>query len=154
MAKKKKTNPNTLATNRKAFHEYVIETTYEAGIELKGTEVKSIRNGSVNIKEAFCSIEDGEIFIEGMHVSPYEQGNRFNEDPLRKRKLLMHKKEIRKLEQARDREGYTIIPLNVHLSRGRVKISIAEAKGKKLHDKREAIKKRDIDRNISRYVDR
>lgn len=143
-----------MATNRKAFHEYVIETTYEAGIELKGTEVKSIRNGSVNIKEAFCSIEDGEIFIEGMHVSPYEQGNRFNEDPLRKRKLLMHKKEIRKLEQARDREGYTIIPLNVHLSRGRVKISIAEAKGKKLHDKREAIKKRDIDRNISRYVDR
>ena len=154
MAKKKKTGPDNLANNKKAFHEYHIENTYEAGIVLKGTEVKSIRKGSVAIKEAYCSIERGEIFIEGMHVAPYEQGNRFNLDPLRKRKLLMHKKEIAQLARATEREGYTIVPLNVHLSRGRVKISIAEAKGKKLHDKREAIKKRDIERDIKRYVDR
>ena len=154
MAKKKKTGPDNLANNKKAFHEYHIENTYEAGIVLKGTEVKSIRKGSVAIKEAYCSIEEGEIFIEGMHVAPYEQGNRFNMDPLRKRKLLMHKKEIAQLARATEREGYTIVPLNVHLSRGRVKVSIAEAKGKKLHDKREAIKKRDIERDIKRYVDR
>lgn len=154
MAKKKKTGPDNLANNKKAFHEYHIENTYEAGIVLKGTEVKSIRKGSVAIKEAYCSIEEGEIFIEGMHVAPYEQGNRFNMDPLRKRKLLMHKKEIAQLARATEREGYTIVPLNVHLSRGRVKVSIAEAKGKKLHDKREAIKKRDIERDMKRYVDR
>ena len=154
MAKKKNNGPDNLANNKKAFHEYHIENTYEAGIVLKGTEVKSIRKGSVAIKEAYCSIEVGEIFIEGMHVAPYEQGNRFNLDPLRKRKLLMHKKEIAQLARATEREGYTIVPLNVHLTRGRVKISIAEAKGKKLHDKREAIKKRDIERDIKRYVDR
>ncbi len=154
MAKKKNNGPDNLANNKKAFHEYHIENTYEAGIALKGTEVKSIRKGSVAIKEAYCSIERGEIFIEGMHVAPYEQGNRFNMDPLRKRKLLMHKKEIAQLARATEREGYTIVPLNVHLTRGRVKISIAEAKGKKLHDKREAIKKRDIERDMKRYVDR
>ncbi len=154
MAKNKKTNPGTLATNRKARHEYFIEETYEAGIALKGTEVKSMRQGSVNLKEAYCSIENGEIFIEGMHISPYEQGNRFNTDPLRKRKLLMHKREILKLQKARDQEGYTIVPLSAYLSRGKVKISIAEAKGKKLHDKRETIKKRDIERDLKRYVDR
>ena len=154
MAKKKNNGPDNLANNKKAFHEYHIENTYEAGIALKGTEVKSIREGSVAIKEAYCSIEGGEIFIEGMHVAPYEQGNRFNMDPLRKRKLLMHKREIAQLARATEREGYTIVPLNVHLTRGRVKISIAEAKGKKLHDKREAIKKRDIERDIKRYVDR
>ena len=154
MAKKKNNGPDNLANNKKAFHEYHIENTYEAGIALKGTEVKSIRKGSGAIKEAYCSIERGEIFIEGMHVAPYEQGNRFNMDPLRKRKLLMHKKEIAQLARATEREGYTIVPLNVHLTRGRVKISIAEAKGKKLHDKREAIKKRDIERDMKRYVDR
>ena len=154
MAKKKNNGPDNLANNKKAFHEYHIENTYEAGIALKGTEVKSIRKGSVAIKEAYCSIEGGEIFIEGMHVAPYEQGNRFNMDPLRKRKLLMHKKEIDRLARAMEREGYTIVPLNVHLTRGRVKVSIAEAKGKKLHDKREAMKKRDIERDMKRYVDR
>ena len=147
MAKNKKTNPGTLATNRKARHEYFIEETYEAGIALKGTEVKSMRQGSVNLKEAYCSIENGEIFIEGMHISPYEQGNRFNTDPLRKREIL-------KLQKARDQEGYTIVPLSAYLSRGKVKLSIAEAKGKKLHDKRETIKKRDIERDLKRYVDR
>lgn len=154
IAKKHKTNPNTLASNRKAFHDYFIETTHEAGIALKGTEVKSIRKGSVSIKEAYCTIRDGELFIEGMHVAPYDQGNRFNVDPLRTRKLLMHKKEIEKLERARDQGGYTLVPLSVYLSRGKVKISLAEAKGKKLHDKRETIKKRDVDRNLRRYVDR
>ncbi|MDY3118801.1 MAG: SsrA-binding protein SmpB [Peptoniphilus sp.] len=154
MAKKKNTAGDHLANNKKAFHEYYIETTYEAGIALKGTEVKSIRKGNVAIKEAFCSIEGGEIFIEGMHVAPYEQGNRFNMDPLRKRKLLMHKKEIVRLAKATEQDGYTVVPLNVHLSRGRVKVSIAEAKGKKLHDKREAMKKRDIARDMRRYVDR
>lgn len=154
MAKKKNNGPDNLANNKKAFHEYHIENTYEAGIALKGTEVKSIRKGSVAIKEAYCSIEGGEIFIEGMHVAPYEQGNRFNLDPLRKRKLLMHKREIDRLARATEREGYTIVPLNVHLTRGRVKVSIAEAKGKKLHDKREAMKKRDIERDMKRYVDR
>ena len=154
MAKKKNNGPDNLANNKKAFHEYHIENTYEAGIVLKGTEVKSIRKGSVAIKEAYCSIEGGEIFIEGMHVAPYEQGNRFNMDPLRKRKLLMHKKEIAQLAKATEQEGFTIVPLNVHLTRGRVKISIAEAKGKKLHDKREAMKKRDMDRDLKRYVDR
>ena len=154
MAKKKNNGPDNLANNKKAFHEYHIENTYEAGIAFKGTEVKSIRKGSVAIKEAYCSIEGGEIFIEGMHVAPYEQGNRFNMDPLRKRKLLMHKKEIDRLARATEREGYTIVPLNVHLTRGRVKVSIAEAKGKKLHDKREAMKKRDIERDMKRYVDR
>lgn len=154
MAKNKKTKPGTLATNRKARHEYFIEETYEAGIALKGTEVKSMRRGSVNLKEAYCSIENGEIFIESMHISPYEQGNRFNADPLRKRKLLMHKREILKLQKARDQEGHTIVPLSAYLSRGKVKISIAEAKGKKLHDKRETIKKRDIERDLKRYVDR
>lgn len=154
MAKKKKTAGEYLANNKKAFHEYHIGTTYEAGIALKGTEVKSIRKGSVAIKEAYCSIEEGEIFIEGMHVAPYEQGNRFNLDPLRKRKLLMHKREIAQLAKATEQEGFTIVPLNVHLTRGRVKISIAEAKGKKLHDKREAMKKRDMDRDLKRYVDR
>lgn len=154
MAENKKTNPGTLATNRKARHEYFIEETYEAGIALKGTEVKSMRQGSVNLKEAYCSIENGEIFIEGMHISPYEQGNRFNIDPLRKRKLLMHKREILRLQKARDQEGYTIVPLSAYLSHGKVKISIAEAKGKKLHDKRETIKKRDIERDLKRYVDR
>ena len=154
MAKKKNNGPDNLANNKKAFHEYYIENTYEAGIALKGTEVKSIRKGSVAIKEAYCSIEGGEIFIEGMHVAPYEQGNRFNMDPLRKRKLLMHKKEIDRLARATEREGYTIVPLNVHLTRGRVKVTIAEAKGKKLHDKREAMKKRDIERDMKRYVDR
>ena len=113
-----------------------------------------MRQGSVNLKEAYCSIEGGELFIEGMYISPYEQGNRFNTDPLRKRKLLMHKREILKLQKARDQEGYTIVPLSVYLSRGRVKLSIAEAKGKKLHDKRETIKKRDIERDLKRYVDR
>ena len=145
MAKKKNTGGDYLANNKKAFHEYHIGTTYEAGIALKGTEVKSIRKGSVAIKE---------IFIEGMHVAPYEQGNRFNLDPLRKRKLLMHKREIAQLAKATEQEGFTIVPLNVHLTRGRVKISIAEAKGKKLHDKREAMKKRDIERDLKRYVDR
>ena len=154
MAKKKKTAGDYLANNKKAFHEYHIGTTYEAGIALKGTEVKSIRKGSVAIKEAYCSTEGGEIFIEGMHVAPYEQGNRFNLDPLRKRKLLMHKREIAQLAKATEQEGFTIVPLNVHLTRGRVKISIAEAKGKKLHDKREAMKKRDIERDLKRYVDR
>uniref|UniRef100_UPI0038991569 SsrA-binding protein SmpB n=1 Tax=Aedoeadaptatus ivorii TaxID=54006 RepID=UPI0038991569 len=150
----KKTNPNVLANNRKAFHEFHIEERYEAGIALKGTEVKSIRKGQVNIKEAYCFVEDGELFIEGMHIAPYEQGNIYNQDPLRKRKLLMHKKEIYRLAKEADQKGFTLVPLKVYLNRGRVKVEIATARGKKLYDKRESIKKRDVERNLARYVDR
>lgn len=150
----KKTNPNVLANNRKAFHEFHIEERYEAGIALKGTEVKSIRKGQVNIKEAYCFVEDGELFIEGMHIAPYEQGNIYNQDPLRKRKLLMHKKEIYRLGKEADQKGFTLVPLKVYLNRGRVKVEIATARGKKLYDKRESIKKRDVERNLARYVDR
>ncbi|VEJ36064.1 SsrA-binding protein [Aedoeadaptatus ivorii] len=150
----KKTNLNVLANNRKAFHEFHIEERYEAGIALKGTEVKSIRKGQVNIKEAYCFVEDGELFIEGMHIAPYEQGNIYNQDPLRKRKLLMHKKEIYRLGKEADQKGFTLVPLKVYLNRGRVKVEIATARGKKLYDKRESIKKRDVERNLARYVDR
>ena len=114
--KKKKADANNLSQNKKARHEYFIEDIYEAGIELKGTEVKSIRNGSANIKDAFCQIKNGEMFIYNMHVAPYEEGNIYNVDPLRTRKLLLHKKEIRKLEKIKNLQGYSIIPLRLYLS--------------------------------------
>ncbi|NLY21268.1 MAG: SsrA-binding protein SmpB [Tissierellia bacterium] len=141
-----------LATNRKARHEYFIEDIYEAGLELKGTEVKSIRQGKVNISDAFISIDNLEAFVENMHVSPYEQGNIFNVDPLRKRKLLLHKREIYKLEQQLKLKGYTLIPLNLYLKSGKVKMELAVAKGKKLYDKRDAMAKKDSEMNIKRAL--
>lgn len=138
--------------NKKAWHEYTIDETFEAGIELFGTEVKSIRQGAVNLKDAYCAIKDGEIFIRQMHISPYEKGNIFNRDPMRPKKLLMHKREIMRLLGKVKQDGYALIPLQVYLKGSRVKVEIALAKGKKLHDKREASAKRDAQREIERTL--
>ncbi len=151
MAKKQK-DSNNLVTNRKARHEYFIEDSYEAGIALKGTEVKSIRQGSANIRDAYISFRGGEAFIENMHVSPYEQGNIFNADPMRSRKLLLHKREIRRLSASVARDGITVIPLRLYLSNGKIKVEIAVARGKKLYDKREAIAERDSKRKMEKAM--
>lgn len=153
MVKVAKNNNRDLATNRKARHDYFIDDTLEAGIALKGTEVKSIRKGRANLKESYGIIIEGEVFVEGMHVSPYEQGNRFNEDPLRKRKLLLHKSEIRKLKRQVDQKGVTLVPLRLYLKNGRVKLELAIARGKKLYDKRDAIAKRDSERRMRQARD-
>lgn len=137
-----------LATNKKARHEFFIEDTIEAGIVLKGTEVKSIRQGKVNIKESFANIVNGEVFLNGMHISPYEQGNIYNVDPLRKRKLLLHKREIRKLISETKLKGLTLVPLSIYLKDGKVKVEIAVAKGKKLYDKRQTIATKDAERRM------
>ena len=129
-----KTDKRVVAQNKKAYHDYFIEETYEAGIELFGTEVKSIRQGKLNLKDSWCSVVEGEIFINGMHVSPYEQGNIFNKDPMRVRKLLMHKREIIKLFSLVKQDGYSLIPLSVYFVGSKVKIEIGLCKGKKLHD--------------------
>ena len=142
----------TVADNRKARHEYFILESFEAGIELVGTEVKSIRNGSVNLKDSWCSIDNGEIFIKGMHISPYEKGNIFNRDPLRVRKLLMHKREINKLFGSVKQDGLTLIPLSLYFKDSRVKVQIGLCKGKKLYDKREDSAKRDAKREIVRNL--
>ena len=143
------TEKNTaLATNRKARHDYFIDKVYEVGIVLKGTEVKSIRKGSVNLKDSYALVKDGEVFVEGMHISPFEQGNIFNVDPLRKRKLLLHKSEIRKIEREISQKGYTLVPLSLYLVKGRVKMELGLARGKKLYDKRDALAKRDSDMRI------
>ena len=143
-----------LANNKKARHEYFIEDVYECGIELKGTEVKSIKKGKVSIKESYCMIENSEVFDYSMNVSPYTQGNIFNVDSLRKRKLLMHKSEIRKLIGKTKEQGYTLIPLRVYEKNGLVKVEIALTKGKNLYDKRETLKKRDDLRNMQRAMRR
>lgn len=147
----KKPGSKIIATNKKARYEFFIEDTMEAGIVLTGTEVKSIRQGKINIKESYATVENGEVFISGMHISPYEQGNIYNVDPLRKRKLLLHKREIKKLFQGLQLEGYTIVPLSVYLKDGKVKIEIATAKGKKLYDKRDTIAKKDAERRIQQH---
>lgn len=139
-----------IANNKKAYHEYFIEDKYEAGIELYGTEIKSIRQGKCSIKEAYIEINKGEAFIIGMNVSPYEKGNIFNKDPMRVKKLLLHKQEINKLLGATSEKGYTIMPLQVYLKNSRAKIEIGLAKGKKLYDKREAIAKKDQRRELER----
>lgn len=141
-----------VSQNKKALHDYFVDDRYEAGIELFGTEVKSIRQGNLNLKDSWCSIVEGEIFVNGMHVSPYEQGNIFNRDPMRVRKLLMHKREIIKLFSLIKQDGYTLIPLSVYFLGSKVKLEIGLCKGKKLHDKRateaERSAKRDIDRAL------
>ena len=139
-----------IANNKKAYHDYFIEDTYEAGIELAGTEVKSLRMGKCSIKESFIQIERGEVFVYGMHISPYEKGNIFNKDPLRVRKLLLHKSEIRKIEGQIAQKGYTVVPLSVYFSGSLVKVEIGLAKGKKLYDKRQDIAKKDQRREAER----
>ena len=152
-----KTGVKLLSENRKARHEYFIEDTYECGIALIGTEVKSIRMGKVNIKDSYAKVKDGEIFVVGMHVSPYEKGNIFNRDPFRERKLLLHKREIRKLGALSQADGYSLIPTKLYLKDGKVKLELAVAKGKKLYDKRhdiaERYAKRAMDRRSSNMSD-
>lgn len=141
------------AQNRKAFHDYFVQEKYEAGISLAGTEVKSIRQGKLNLKDSFCIVKDGEIFVHGMHISPYEQGNIFNKDPLRPRRLLMHKREINKLYAAMKQDGLAIIPLSVYFNESsRVKLEIGVCKGKKLYDKRDAAAAKDAKREIDRNM--
>lgn len=139
-----------IANNKKVFHDYFLEETFEAGIELAGTEVKSLRMGKCSIKESFIHIENGEVIIYGMHISPYEKGNIFNKDPLRPRKLLMHKREITKLAGQIAQKGFTIVPVEVYFKNGLVKVEIALARGKKLHDKRQDIAKKDAKREAER----
>lgn len=148
----KKKGIKILAKNRKARYEYFIEDTLEAGIVLTGTEVKSIRQGKVNIRESYASIENGEAFIVNMHISPYEQGNIQNVDPLRKRKLLLHKREIGRLSEAINQKGFTLIPLSIYLKDSLVKLEIATGKGKKLYDKREDIARKDAKRRIAQHT--
>ncbi|MEW8973815.1 MAG: SsrA-binding protein SmpB [Tissierellaceae bacterium] len=148
----KKGGVKVVATNRKARHEFFIEDKIEAGIVLKGTEVKSIRQGKLNIKDSYASVDNGEVYINNMHISPYEQGNIYNVDPLRKRKLLLNRREIRKLAQDIKLKGYTLIPLSVYIKEGRVKVELATAKGKKLYDRREDIAKRDAERRIKQHA--
>ena len=140
---KGKESQKLIANNKKAYHDFFIDETYECGIALHGTEVKSMRMGKCSIKEAFVRIEDGEVFVYGMHVSPYEKGNIFNKDPLRVKKLLLHKDEINKLLGKIKEKGYTLVPLQVYFKDGKVKVEIGLARGKKLYDKREAIAKKD-----------
>lgn len=150
MAKNEGIKP--VAQNKQAYHEYFVLEKYEAGIELFGTEVKSIRQGRLNLKDAWCSITGGEIFINGMHISPYEQGNIFNRDPLRVKRLLMHKREIKYLYSQVKQQGLTLIPLSVYFKNGRAKVEIGLCKGKKLYDKREAAAQKDAQRNIQRSL--
>ena len=142
----------TIAQNKKAYHDYFIEEKYEAGIELFGTEVKSLRQGKVNLKDSFCKVYAGELLALGIHISPYEQGNLFNKDPLRHKRLLMHKKEIMKLNGYLTRDGYSIIPLSLYFKGSRVKVELGLCKGKKLYDKRESDAKRDANRMMERTM--
>ena len=148
----KKEGIKEIASNRKAFHDYFVLERFEAGIELFGTEVKSIRAGQVNLKDSYCTIREGELFVRGMHVSPYEKGNIFNRDPFRERRLLLHKSEIRKLDSLVQRQGYTLIPLSVYLKEGRMKLELGLCKGKKLYDKRASAAARDAKRDIDRAL--
>ena len=142
----------TIAQNKKAFHDYFVIESAEAGIELFGTEVKSIRQGRINLKDAWCSIDKGEMYVHGMHVSPYEQGNIFNKDPMRVRKLLMHKREINRLYGLMKQQGNTLIPLSAYFKNGRVKIQVGLCKGKKIYDKRETIAQKTAQRDMQRAL--
>lgn len=151
MAKNKK-NDTSIAQNKKAYHEYFVLEKYEAGIELFGTEVKSIRAGRVNLKDSWCEIRGGEAFVNGMHISPYEHGNIFNRDPIRSRRLLLHKKEIGKMFEAVRLEGFTLVPLSLYFKGSRVKLSVGICKGKKLYDKRDAAAQKDAKRDVDRAM--
>jgi len=141
-----------IAQNKKAYHEYYILEKFEAGVELFGTEVKSIRAGTINLKDAFCSVKNGELFTHGMHISPYEKGNVFNRDPMRPKKLLMHKREIMRLYGRIKQDGLALIPLSVYFKDSRVKLELGLARGKKLHDKREAAAEKSSQREMDRHV--
>lgn len=141
-----------VARNKKAHHDYFVEDSFEAGIQLVGTEVKSIRNGKVNIKDSFARVDNGELYLHNMHISPYEKGNIYNRDPLRTRKLLVHKKEIRKLIGYTQQKGLTLVPLKVYIARGLVKIELAVARGKKNYDKRDDLAKKDAQMKIERAI--
>ena len=147
-----KTQTKTIAENRKARHDYFVIESFEAGVELFGTEVKSRRAGGVNLKDSYCEIDGGEMFALGVHVSPYEQGNIFNRDPLRPKKLLMHKREIMKLTGLVSREGFTLVPLSLYFKGSRVKMALGLCKGKKLYDKRDDAARRDADRTIEQHM--
>lgn len=148
----KKEGVKPVAQNKKAYHEYFILEKYEAGIELFGTEVKSVRQGKVNLKDSWCQVKDGEMFVCGMHISPYEQGNIFNRDPLRVKRLLLHKKEIRTLYAKVKQDGLTLIPLTLYFKKGKAKLEIGLCKGKKLYDKREVAARKDAERKIERSI--
>ena len=152
MSENKKESTKIIAENRKARHDYFVEETYEAGIELFGTEVKSLRAGGVNLKDSYCEVDGGELFALGIHISPYEQGNIFNRDPLRPKKLLMHKREIMKLAGLVSRDGYTLVPLSLYFKGSRVKLALGLCKGKKLYDKRDDAARRDADRTIEKHM--
>ena len=141
-----------VANNKKVFHDYFVDEKYEAGIELFGTEVKSVRQGKVNLKDCYASVDKGELYVYGMHISPYEKGNIFNKDPLRPKKLLLHKSEIMKLFGSVQKDGCAIIPLSMYLSRGRVKVEVALCKGKKLYDKRQDMAKKQANRDMERAI--
>ncbi len=145
-------NIKIVSRNKKAFHDYRIEDTYEAGIQLSGTEVKSVRKGNINLKESYITVRDGEIWIIGAHISPFEQGNTSNKDPLRDRKLLMHKREIMRLYGVIKREGLTLVPTKCYFKNNLVKIEVGVARGKKLHDKREDLAKKQVEREMQRKV--
>ncbi len=145
-------NLKTIAQNKKAFHDYFVEESIEAGIELVGTEVKSLRAGGVNLKDAWCAVVDGEMFVNGMHISPYEQGNIFNRDPMRVRKLLLHKREIMRLLGVVKQQGYSLIPLSLYFKGSRVKVQVGVCRGKKLYDKREDAARRDMKREAERAL--
>ena len=141
-----------ITVNRKARHDYFVEETYECGIALAGTEVKSLRAGAVNLKDSYCSVDGGELFVNGMHISPYEQGNIFNRDPMRKRKLLMHRREILKLFGYVKCDGYSLIPLSLYFKGSRVKLELGLCRGKKLHDKRDDLARWDASREMERAM--
>lgn len=141
-----------VSQNKKAYHDFFILDTYEAGIELKGTEIKSVRKGSVNLKDSFIHIKNDEAFIENMHIAPYEQGNRFNHEPLRTRKLLLHKKQIKKLQKEVKENGLTIVPTKLYFNTSKLKVEVALARGKKLYDKRQDLKEKDSKRDIERAL--
>ena len=152
MAEQKKNGNKTIAENRKAFHDYFVEESFEAGIALCGTEVKALRQGGVNLKDAWCSVVDGELFVNGMHISPYDKGNIFNRDPLRVRRLLLHKREIMRLLGITKQQGYALIPLSLYFKGSRVKLQLGLCRGKKLYDKREDAARRDMKREAQRSL--
>lgn len=147
-----KVRKKLIAQNKKARHDYFVEESYEAGIELYGTEVKSVRQGTVNLKDSYCHVKDGELLIKGMHISPYEKGNIFNKDPLRERRLLMHKREIMRLLGYVKQDGYSLIPLSIYFNGPKVKVEVGLCKGKKLHDKRDTMAKKDAERQMDRVM--
>ncbi len=146
------TGRKIISQNKKAYHDYFVDEKYEAGVQLFGTEVKSVRQGAVNLKDSYCYIHEGELYASGIHISPYEKGNIFNRDPLRPKKLLMHKKEILKLMGLVSQKGFTLVPLSVYLSKSMVKIEIGLCRGKKLYDKRDDMAKKQADRDIDRAM--